>query len=263
MRALAVLYHDVVPRDQFATSGFSMVGADRYKLTIEQFDAHLAAIAKAIRKPPALVTANGWHESVLLTFDDGGKSAMYIADRLALRQWRAHFFITTNYIDSKGFVSSQDIRELAARGHVIGSHTCSHPMPIWDCPPEQLQKEWSNSRARLEDILGDHVVCASVPGGFYSRAVASAAAAAGNRILFTSEPVRSVSEVDGCRILGRYAVFQRTPARQAAALAGGQTLTCLTQMLLWNGRKIVKKVASRPYAKARRLLLTRQTMPPR
>jgi hypothetical protein len=38
-----------------------------------------------------------------------------------------HFFVTTNYIGSKGLPDK--IRKLAGRGYVIGAHSNSPPMP--------------------------------------------------------------------------------------------------------------------------------------
>ena len=49
----------------------------------------------------------------LLTFDDGGASALRIAEMLARYGWKGHFFITVNRIDSPAFVTSDDIRALS------------------------------------------------------------------------------------------------------------------------------------------------------
>ena len=48
-------------------------------------------------------------------------------------------------------------------------------------------------------------------------ALVSAAAEAGIRWLYNSEPVETVDEVDGCRILGRYAIHRGHSAADAAA----------------------------------------------
>ena len=44
MRALAIMYHDVVENGDFASSGFPGEGARVYKLRREDFERHLDAI---------------------------------------------------------------------------------------------------------------------------------------------------------------------------------------------------------------------------
>ena len=90
MKALALLYHDVVPADDFEASGFHTIGADRYKLTIEQFEIHLTAIANSVRRGPVQITGDDWHASFFFTVDYGGSSAMYVADRLESRGCLGH-----------------------------------------------------------------------------------------------------------------------------------------------------------------------------
>src|SRR5262245_47304812 len=51
------------------------------------------------------------------------------------------------------------------------------------------------SRELLRDILGESVTVASVPGGYYGRAVAETAAEAGIRVLFNSEPTTRTQTV--------------------------------------------------------------------
>jgi peptidoglycan/xylan/chitin deacetylase (PgdA/CDA1 family) len=234
------------------------LGAEHYKLTVQQFAAHLAAIDKAIEGKPVLVSDKNWDSSFLFTMDDGGSSSPYVADQLERHGWRGHFFITTNYIGTAGFMNEGELRELANHGHMVGSHTCSHPIPLWDCTPEQVFTEWHNSRQKLENILGEPVSSASVPGGAYSPEVAASAARAGYRHLFTSEPTRNLQYVDGCQVIGRYMILQTTPAEEAAKLAVGDPWTCGRQVALWNGKKMLRKWAAGPYAAARAYMMHRR-----
>lgn len=257
-KALALMYHDVVPADCFSQSGFNTIGADHYKLTLELFEAHLNAIAVAIKDKPALVTGDRWQDVFFFTMDDGGSSSLHVADQLERRGWRGHFFITTDYIGTSGFLNMAELRDLAARGHCVGSHTCSHPMPMWDCTPEQMFAEWDASRQKLEGMIGQAVLCGSVPGGAYSLPIAAAAAKAGYKALFNSEPTSTLHCVDGCRVLGRFGIFRTTPAAEAAKLAIGDLLACSKQQALWNTKKVLKKVAAKPYAAARGFLMNRR-----
>ncbi len=260
---VVLLYHDVVAHEHEDTSGFPGPGAARYKLTPDEFRAHLDALAAAVHVPPLILPdvspKSGANQGWMLTFDDGGASALApTADLLEAKGWRGHFFITTDVIDTAPFLSKQQLRDLRRRGHVIGSHTCSHPERISSCPWEQMLREWRQSRAALEDILGEPIATASVPGGFYSRAVALAAAEAGINILFNSEPTTRLRTIGGCRVLGRYSIIRGTPAQAAAALARGDSLARLRQALSWNVKKVAKATGGRFYLRLREWLLGRR-----
>ncbi len=257
-KALALMYHDVVPEGAYTQSGFNTIGADHYKLAEHQFEQHLSAISAAVRSKPVRITDDDWQTSFLFTMDDGGASSMYVADQLERRGWRGHFLIATDFIGTPGFLTAAQLRELAERGHCIGSHTCSHPIPMWDCTPEQMFAEWRDSRGKLESIIGGELTCGSVPGGTYVPAIATAAARAGYRSLFSSEPTSSVQEVDGCRVIGRYGILRTTTAAEAAKLASGDFIACSRQQALWSAKKVLKKVAAKPYAAARKVVMQRR-----
>src|SRR4051812_23698238 len=158
MRAHSIMYHDVVENGDFESSGFPGEGAHVYKLRRQDFERHLDAIAAATKDP------------VLLTFDDGGVSFHTpIASLLEQRGWRGHFFVTTDRIGTPGFLTEQQLRDLHARGHVIGSHSCSHPTRMAALTRSDLDGEWRQSVARLSQILSSEITTASVPGGYYSR----------------------------------------------------------------------------------------------
>src|SRR5262245_49786097 len=150
-RVISLMYHDVVERATHQTSGFRSADAALYKLDPDLFGRHLAAINKVVSDNPILVTdlmtdkatsARPW----MMTFDDGGVSSYAtIADRLEMIGWRAHFFITTDYIGAPAFMSREQIRDLHRRGHIIGSHSCSHPLRFAARPRAELQREWKES----------------------------------------------------------------------------------------------------------------------
>ena len=262
MKAVSLAYHDVVRNGDFSGSGFPGVGAAVYKLDVEELRNHFQQMASTIR--PILMDVGEFPSSrasteipLLLTFDDGGISAVnYIADLLETFGWRGHFFIPTDYINSPTFVTKEQIRELRNRGHLIGSHSCSHPPRISACTWEEMLAEWVESTAILSDVVGEEIVCASVPGGFYSRKVAEAASNAGIRALFTSEPTKRCLYVDNCLVLGRFVLLRGTSSSQAVGLASANlTSTQLMQYVGWNFKKIAKKVAGRYYERARKSIL--------
>ena len=60
MKAISLLYHDVVMPGQFDSSGFAGGDADIYKFARPEFERHLEAIAQAPRRgsrPPRTASA--------------------------------------------------------------------------------------------------------------------------------------------------------------------------------------------------------------
>jgi peptidoglycan/xylan/chitin deacetylase (PgdA/CDA1 family) len=258
VRPTALIYHDVLADGGPDDSGFPGADALSYKLTEQQFHRHLELIAAALggRAPlclPDVAAANTAEGALVLTFDDGGASApTRIMCALRERSWRAHFFVITDFIGAAGFVTVQGLRELHAAGHVVGSHSASHPPRMSYLPHASLQREWRDSRARLEDLLGAPVTTASVPGGYYSRQVAAAAAEAGMRVLFTSEPRRAVTSVDGVAVIGRFSVNRRTRDGDVVSLATGRHGVALRQRLAWDAKKVAKRLGGETWLIARR-----------
>lgn len=262
MRTTALLYHDIVPGLRYETSGNQGADADIYKLECGEFRRHMQVIASQTALRPEAVTAAGLGEGgrlLLLTFDDGGVSAIeHTAGILGEFGWPGHFFVTTGCIGTAGFLDAAQIRSLRDGGHVIGSHSETHPMRMSACSGAQLEREWRESVRRLEDILGEAVTMASIPGGHYSRAVAAAAAEAGIRVLFTSEPVTRTRKVDGCLLIGRFSVQQGVSAESVAALVADHAVPRARLFLAWNGKKLLKAVGGPAYLTVRKAIFSRR-----
>ncbi len=191
----------------------------------------------------------------MFTFDDGGASAMAAADTLERHGFVGHFFVTTNYIGTRGFLDAPQIRRLHDRGHVIGSHSCSHPLRMGHCAWTQLVDEWTRSCAVLSDLLGSRVDVASVPGGDFAPHVAAAAAHAGIARLFTSEPTTSVRCASGVELIGRFTIQAWTTAATVQALAAGDWMPRMRQAMLWNAKKLTKRIGGAHYLAIRKLML--------
>jgi peptidoglycan/xylan/chitin deacetylase (PgdA/CDA1 family) len=250
MMSLSLLYHDVVPAGMFRSSGFSSPDADIYKLDESEFRRHLEAIDS--RGVPA--------SDRLFTFDDGGSSALEPTATLLEEFGRiGYFFITTDFIGTPGFLTRGEIRALRNRGHVIGSHSCSHPARMAHCSREQLLHEWGESRELLSEILGEAVDSGSVPGGYYARRVAEAAAQCGIRLLFTSEPTKGIHKVNGTEVVGRYSIQQGVSAETAACIAHGDVVPRLKQAAYWNAKKAAKMIGGRHWLRLRKYIIAQRT----
>lgn len=258
MRLAALMYHDVVGADG-VRGGFEGAGAAVYAVSIDEFERQMEGIERALGAPPLRAGApvppeGGW----LLSFDDGGASAALAGAALTRRGWAAHFFVVTAMVGQPGFLDWEGVRRLAAEGHVIGSHSHTHPERIGSLPPQRLREEWSLSVAALADALGAPVRTASVPGGYYSAAVGRAAAEAGIETLFTSKPRRTVERIDGCALLGRFAVRDSTPTQTVVSAAAGSATPWFRQRVGWAARGAAKRIGGRFYLRLRRILLRRR-----
>lgn len=212
-------YHEVT--DDPASSGFQRPGAMPYKHRRLAFAQHLAHVATSPATPIAVTSIDfsGPGRHLLLTFDDGGKSALYIADELSDRGWVGHFFIVTERLGARGFLRRSEVRHLHALGHVVGSHSHTHPDIFREQPLDKMLFEWRTSADVLSQIIGERCNTASVPGGHISPLVTRSAALAGFTHVFTCEPVLAPARVDDTWVLGRYLVKAHTPLLRVHELA--------------------------------------------
>ncbi|HXV85061.1 MAG TPA: polysaccharide deacetylase family protein [Gemmatimonadales bacterium] len=215
---VGLMYHEIT--EDPSGSGFQRRAARDYAVSPWAFAQHLEDIAGGALQP-GLVTAvdptrRGRH--LLLTFDDGGKSALEAAEALASQNWKAHFFIVTSRIGDRTFLDAAGIRHLRQCGHLIGTHSHTHPDVFRDLSRAHMLGEWRRSTSILEQMLGEPCVCGSVPGGDISPATLDAAAESGLHYLFTSEPWLRPRRVAGCWVLGRMCVKAATSRQRVQGI---------------------------------------------
>jgi peptidoglycan/xylan/chitin deacetylase (PgdA/CDA1 family) len=130
--------------------------------------------------------------AVVLTFDDGyenfAQQALPVlqdhgfpATVYAISGWlgrRAEWFAAEPDRPIPDLMSAQRLREVHAAGITIGSHTASHTR-LHRASRLVLRQELRDSKAALEDILGDEVRHLSYPYNSFDRATVHAAARAG------------------------------------------------------------------------------------
>ncbi|MFN3712175.1 MAG: polysaccharide deacetylase family protein [Alcanivoracaceae bacterium] len=264
MKSVSLCYHDVIDQNPDA-SGFAGASAASYKLERSLMEAHFATLAvketARVSRVDHLSSLDYAECPLLLTFDDGGISAITdIADLLETHGWRGHFFITAGRIGQQGFVNTDHIRALHHRGHLIGSHSWSHPARISLCDDTTLLREWADSVQLLSEIIGEPVETASVPGGYYSQRVADAAASSGIRFLFTSEPEKRISRHHDMSIIGRYSIQRHTTPAMALALASATASRAqLWQYGYWNSKKLAKRLGGNLWLVLREAWWARKT----
>jgi hypothetical protein len=136
--------------------------------------------------------------------------------------WRGSFFVTTDWIGRPGFLNDRKIQELDKRGHVIGSHSCSHPERMSRGPWKRVLAEWEASTERLVSIVSHAVKVASVLRGFYSCRVAEPPRQPSSRLCLPPSPRPRVRTVNGCRVLGGYTAQRGMGPEWPAGFAAGK-----------------------------------------
>ncbi len=173
-----IMYHDVVPQNELKN-----VPKERrhYALSVEDFRAQMAYLKNSGKRGIDFSTfftlfqtepeqlANG--RCVVLTFDDGQESqAKYAAPILEEFGFSATFFVVSNWVGKKGFVSAADVRNLVARGMDVQSHTANHTFLV-ELNAHQAVEELLGSKRKLEALTGKTVQFLSLPGGRSDRSI--------------------------------------------------------------------------------------------
>lgn len=103
---------------------------------------------------------------IVLTFDDGYKSHLFAARELAKRGMTGTFYIITGkkFLSHINFLNEREIKEIYDLGMEIGSHTVNHLDARYNGEKVML-REYRESKAKLEQILGQEIRHFCYPGG--------------------------------------------------------------------------------------------------
>ena len=132
--AISLCYHDIYDKDPNA-SGIKGIGANIYKIQQEKFQRQIKLLNTFSDLDVVSILdldfATKCNKKVMLTFDDGGISAYTkIFPILENAGMIGHFFIIGDRVGKKNFVSESHLREMRSCGHIIGTHSFSHPLRI-------------------------------------------------------------------------------------------------------------------------------------
>jgi len=210
-----------------------------YVLSQPQFRAHLDALAapgwRASRLADVLATPSAGR--FVLTFDDGYLTDYTVAfARLAERGWPGCFFVIASRVGASRALGWKELREMAAAGMEIGSHSLTHPF-LHRADPDEIRREFGESKRILEDGLGQAIHFASLPRGSAAPGMGALIKELGYRAFCTSEPGLVSVRTDPYEV-PRIAVKQRTTTTFLRQVCSGNRLT----MAMLQSSHALKKV---------------------
>ena len=133
--------------------------------------------------------------STLITFDDGWRGTLERAAPILQRHAaEATVFVTSNLLDTPGFLSASELHRLPTQLR-IGSHCKTHRF-LNEMSPVEIREELLYSKSELERLSSREVNCVAIPNGAVDDRVREIALDVGYSLIFTSAamlPVRPSS----------------------------------------------------------------------
>lgn len=155
---------------------------DEWSVTPQQLRQQLAILCSE-RNPVSLPQLMSWFlygtqlppRAIAITFDDGYQDVLrHAAPILASHGLVGAAFVVTglldgqarnaSYLPTRPLLTWDEVRELAAAGWTIGSHTLTHPV-LAEQTTADSARELADSRRRLSDMLGTDTTLLAYPYG--------------------------------------------------------------------------------------------------
>ena len=143
--------------------------------------------------PRAEVAIPAGGTAVSITFDDGFDSHLAAADLLDARGMLGTFYLILGRLDGEGYLTLDQVRDLADRGHEIAAHTFTH-RALPDLPPDEAERELCDARVSLGE-LGFAVESFAYPFGSSTDDLMAAADRCGYS---SARGVGGLFDPDGC-----------------------------------------------------------------
>lgn len=128
---------------------------------------------------------------------------------------QATFFVTTDWVDTPGFITWDGLREMARAGMSIQSHSVTHPF-LSTLNADELRRELVQSKHVLDERLGQETTSLALPGGDFPRQrLESIVEEAGYKIVATSQPgVNELSSLASTCFVNRLTVRAGRPFKR-------------------------------------------------
>ena len=229
--SVVLMYHDIVTKED-KSSGFQNESAFQYKVEESAFEEQVKALQG---------------KDVVFTFDDGGVSFLTKAAPILEKYgFKGVFFISTKYIGTSGFLNAEQVKALKERGHIVGSHSHTHPEIFTRLSKEEIHEEWSKSYEILQSILGKKDLPMSIPNGYASKTIMQEAIACGYTDIYTSQPTTKVGSFQKHNVIGRYVVHDNMSTQDVQRIVTSKG-TKMKMAIKWQALNVVKGVLGSSY----------------
>jgi peptidoglycan/xylan/chitin deacetylase (PgdA/CDA1 family) len=163
--------------------------------------------------------------TAVITFDDGYADNLAACEAMLKRGMRATWFVVSGSVGrepvwpadgrpSGRLLNADELREMRESGMEIGSHTVNH-VRLTELDDARLMQELADSKAMLEDMLGNAVGSFAYPYGAWDRRCAEAVRQAGYRAACTTRTGWALRDNDPYQ-LRRLTVFNTDTASTLA-----------------------------------------------
>jgi len=190
-----LMYHAITPGKD--------VPAWPWAVSMQQFCAQLDFLAAEGYATPTMgglaAAPNKWAgRTAVITFDDGYVDNLAACEELQKRGMRASWFVVSGSIGQSPkwpadgrpagrLLNAAELREMQACGMEIGSHAVNHRR-LTEADDACLAQELADSKATLEDLLGNPVGSFAYPYGAWDARCAAAVKQAGYSAACTTRP---------------------------------------------------------------------------
>ena len=220
-----LMYHAL--EDPSHPAGSKDIGEQVYVLQVEQFRQHMEYLQKAGFVTfflEELIGMSQWpRNAIVLTFDDGHQSNVSLAlPILGYFGFKAHFFITTGWIDTPYYLTSRQIQTLCSKGMVIGSHGVTHRY-FNEMNADAAHEELQMSRDALQAIVSKPVTLFSAPGGRITHDTVGLGISLGYSVCCTSRAAM-LHQGGDVRSIPRFAIRSNTSFEEFTKIVHGNLL---------------------------------------
>jgi len=211
----------------------------------EPFAAQMRCLAERGYEVIALPTFLDWlrgtivlaARSILLTFDGAYADQLeHAVPILGAHGFPATFFPISGYLDVPGpAMTRRDLMAVIAAGHSIGCHTHTH-RPLAGLSDDEMRREVTDSKRRLEDALGERVASFAYPDGVVDARSAAAVEGAGFDVAFTVD-LGGVKKRDDRYRLHRVPVLGEPGPKEFAVYLSGRQFVSGAILIEWKMRE--------------------------
>lgn len=210
-------------------------GERTYALRLEAFRAQILSLKERGFRCLLPDDLDAWNRGrigepcAMITFDDGLACQTEAVSVLEEAGYRGVFFVSAGLLGQERMMQCTDLRDLAKRGHVVGSHGWSH-VSLPSLSLARQIEELCRSRELLEEKTGVPVTSFSIPRGFSNRLLEQLVFRTGYRYVFSSRYDLCFPST-GRRVLPRIAIRRSDTLDDFRELTEGRL-----RMRIWSER---------------------------